>query len=296
MSRALLLFIMIAGMPAVGYAILPPIPHLPESVLQEAANLARRPTSELESAQTSAPTQLAERIAANSRQVGERLAADDPGEQTRRQQHQILKDIDALLQMADKPPPPSSASQSGETNDQRKNSTSAKNPPSSSQNSTESSEANSTAKIPPQLRDSASTTTDTSSRPAKTNRSGWRDRVPQQDNAPAKQRRSPMTTAAEASASAQPSNSAENNLAKDPPQQAGASANRPQAGSSGSVRATLAVPNDLPYTKQIWGHLPEQMRQQMTQYYREQFVSKYGELLRQYYSSLSERNKPANTR
>ena len=43
--------------------------------------------------------------------------------------------------------------------------------------------------------------------------------------------------------------------------------------------------------KQVWGHLPEKLRQQMSQYYKEQFMPKYGDLLRQYYSSLAEREK-----
>ena len=36
--------------------------------------------------------------------------------------------------------------------------------------------------------------------------------------------------------------------------------------------------------KDIWGHLPEKMRQEMDLYYREQFIPRYSELLKQYYS------------
>lgn len=42
--------------------------------------------------------------------------------------------------------------------------------------------------------------------------------------------------------------------------------------------------------KDIWGHLPEKMRQEMDLYFREQFMPRYSDLLRQYYSSLAERN------
>ncbi len=39
--------------------------------------------------------------------------------------------------------------------------------------------------------------------------------------------------------------------------------------------------------KEVWGHLPEGLRQQMSQYYREEFMPRYAGLLRQYYSSLA---------
>ena len=47
--------------------------------------------------------------------------------------------------------------------------------------------------------------------------------------------------------------------------------------------------------KDVWGHLPEKMRQQMDLYFREQFMPRYSELIKQYYSSLAERGgKAAN--
>lgn len=39
--------------------------------------------------------------------------------------------------------------------------------------------------------------------------------------------------------------------------------------------------------KEVWGHLPERLRQQMSQYYREEFMPRYAGLLKQYYSSLA---------
>lgn len=43
--------------------------------------------------------------------------------------------------------------------------------------------------------------------------------------------------------------------------------------------------------KDIWGHLPETMRQEMDAYSREQFMEKYKGLLKQYYSTLSEKGR-----
>ena len=48
---------------------------------------------------------------------------------------------------------------------------------------------------------------------------------------------------------------------------------------------------DEKLTKDIWGHLPPQLRQKMSQYYREQFMPKYSPLIRDYFSALAEREK-----
>ncbi len=45
--------------------------------------------------------------------------------------------------------------------------------------------------------------------------------------------------------------------------------------------------------KDFWGHLPEQPRQKMMQFFREQYLSKYKDLLPQYYSAISEKDKKA---
>jgi hypothetical protein len=47
--------------------------------------------------------------------------------------------------------------------------------------------------------------------------------------------------------------------------------------------------------KNVWGNLPEKMRQEMDLYFREQFMPNYSELLRQYYSSLAERSGKAKS-
>lgn len=40
--------------------------------------------------------------------------------------------------------------------------------------------------------------------------------------------------------------------------------------------------------KDIWGHLPESLRQEVDHYYREQFMPRYRDLLQQYYLRLAE--------
>jgi hypothetical protein len=67
--------------------------------------------------------------------------------------------------------------------------------------------------------------------------------------------------------------------------------NAGQTGGMGNNKSTPALPAEDAIAKQVWGHLPEKLRQQMNQYYNERFMPKYGDLLRQYYSSLAEREK-----
>jgi hypothetical protein len=43
--------------------------------------------------------------------------------------------------------------------------------------------------------------------------------------------------------------------------------------------------------KDIWGHLPETLRQEMDQYSREQFMARYSDLLKQYYATIAEKGR-----
>jgi hypothetical protein len=67
-----------------------------------------------------------------------------------------------------------------------------------------------------------------------------------------------------------------------------------QEGGMGGRGGPKTLPNEDPFTKQVWGHLPEKLRQQAIQSYREQFMPRYSDLLKQYYSTLSELEKTTN--
>lgn len=74
----------------------------------------------------------------------------------------------------------------------------------------------------------------------------------------------------------------------------GSGSGKPMGGNeagNGGKSAPPGLPNEDPFTKQVWGHLPEKLRQQALQSYREQFMPRYGEMLKQYYSTLAEREK-----
>lgn len=48
--------------------------------------------------------------------------------------------------------------------------------------------------------------------------------------------------------------------------------------------------------KDVWGHLPETLRMEMDQYSREQFMPKYSDLLKQYYTTIAEKGRKRDDR
>ncbi|QEL15053.1 hypothetical protein [Limnoglobus roseus] len=67
----------------------------------------------------------------------------------------------------------------------------------------------------------------------------------------------------------------------------------PQGGNQpgGSGKATPTLPLAETIAKDFWGHLPEQPRQRMMQFFREQYNSRYKDLLPDYFSTLAEKEK-----
>jgi hypothetical protein len=84
---------------------------------------------------------------------------------------------------------------------------------------------------------------------------------------------------------------------KEPPMPGGGGGNdsKPMGGNQagkGGKGTPPELPLEDPFTKQVWGHLPEKVRQQAMQSYREQFMPRYSEMLKQYYSTLNEKQTP----
>ncbi|MCZ2342174.1 MAG: hypothetical protein LC104_10325 [Bacteroidales bacterium] len=299
-------------------AIVPPIPRLPIGFLNPPAP---QPMDSTEMPPDD-PASLADRITRNTHSAGERLAAADPGDQTRRTQDAILKDIDKLLQLADNPPPsgggggggsagmPPPMGNSDPTGGKSNNGESPSSPP-KGRNAPRSDNPSGNPANPQTRSESRSSSSGSSSQPqadknaqaggpTPSQKTGWRNRDQQKQahQKPGEGERKPMGSQQLAAQNPKPKP-----MPRQPMPDAGSPtpvAQGPQtpsgSGTRGKASATPAPPLDDPYTKQVWGHLPEQMRQKMTQYYREQFVSKYGDLLRQYYSSLAEREKSGGKR
>ncbi len=105
----------------------------------------------------------------------------------------------------------------------------------------------------------------------------------QQRNQQASQRRNSGQQKRQASGQ----KSAQSGQAKQQAQQQ-ANGQKPGAGGAGGKK------NDAPNAdlyKDIWGHLPETLRKEMDAYARVEFMSKYNDLLQQYYSRLSEKGR-----
>ena len=62
-------------------------------------------------------------------------------------------------------------------------------------------------------------------------------------------------------------------------------------GGMGGTSATEEAKKLAEIYKDIWGHLPESLRAEMNAYSREQFMDKYREQLKRYYSTLSEKGR-----
>jgi hypothetical protein len=67
---------------------------------------------------------------------------------------------------------------------------------------------------------------------------------------------------------------------------------QPQAGDPRNARSRPEGMNKIAdLYKDVWGHLPETLRQEMDQYAREQFMPKYQDLLKQYYATVAEKGR-----
>ncbi len=240
--------------PAVG--VIPLTPRLPGSVVALIPADADDVTD---------PAALAKRIAENVRTAGDKLHDRDAGADTRKAQAAALRDIDKLLDQAENPPPmpmPMPMPMGGGGGSGQ-----------------------------PQPMPGQGKGQRPSSKPggqSSGQRPSWRDKADPGD-APMGQK--PMdgqpSPAKPAPGEGQPMPGAAKPVG-DPPGPTGA---QPGGDKPGGPNAKPGVPFDDAVTKQVWGHLPERLRQEVNQYYKEQFMPKYGDLLRQYYADLAEREK-----
>jgi hypothetical protein len=255
MTRSVIVFATLALTATLAEAgVAPPVPRLPAAVVERLAG---------EQPGADSPEKIAERIQQNTRDAADRLAGEDPGEETRRKQEQALKDLDELLKQAQNQSP--MGGQSGSENQQQGGQSSQGGQPMGGGAKGGGQQAGGGAGQQQQRQGGS-----------------WRDRRGQgQDQGGNAQR-------------PQPGGQDQQPGGQDRQQAAGAGQQPQNVGgqqAGGGNRAAPELPLDDAITKQVWGHLPERLRQQMSQYYKEQFMPKYSEMLRQYYASLAEREK-----
>jgi hypothetical protein len=219
------------------------------------------------------PAKTLERITLSAEEIGDRLAKNDVSKETQQKQEQLLKDIDSLL----KPPPPMNPSGGGGSSNQPMNSmppqegSSGGNSGMSQQNPMSMGGKNSS---------SGSRRTERNRTPRDRESSGKPDQQPS-GTQPMPKGAQPMGTEPKGTSMGNPTT---------PDKTPGS-----PSGSTGQPQKTYEPP--LPWeetlNKQVWGHLPERLRQQVSQYYKEQYMPRYQEMLKQYYFSLAEREKAA---
>lgn len=233
------------------------------------------------------PAAVVDRIIKNSKDVGDRLEMKDAGTDTRTKQDKILSDIDALINRQDDPPPPKpdDKNQDKDKNPDDKKDDMPKDPMGKD--------------MPPKGdmpkdKDMGMGKKDMKD-PGKHDgmpMEGMNDPMPMGGNGRKPRMGDPMGDKNDAKPDPnKPEDKKQSGGAKDskdPKTPAGMAGGNP----GGKLPGKTLLPLDEDVSKDVWGHLPDKLRQQMTQYYNEDVMPKYAELLRLYYSSFAEGDKP----
>jgi hypothetical protein len=229
-----------------------------------------------------------ERIAENAQKAGDRLKEKDPGAATRKIQDEILKDIDALLKKAQQPPPqnpdmspmmpPPDGMPPPKDGMPPPKGGAGMPPPKGGMGGSQ----------PPMPGGGMGGGGGEKPQPG---RRGQRQRK-QRGDSPPMGGMSPMAKGGPGGMEPMPMK---------PDQKEGQAGGDKPKGDSNPDQFGKASPkrqNDkmADLYKDVWGHLPDRMRQEMDLYYREQFMPRYSDLLRRYYAALAEQRKKGDDR
>jgi hypothetical protein len=245
------------------------------------------------------PAAVVERIIASAKQASDKLAAADAGDGTRATQAGILKDIDALLNPPDSPP-----KGGGDSNDMNKGNDKSDQKPNDGMGSGQKDQKNDgqgkkggtdpkggmepKGGVEPKdgmgpkggMNPGGMTPGGTGQKEGQASARRPRAGAP-------KDGKEPGGTAK--GGEKQPMNPTQTAKAGTPMDPAGTANGAPD--NKKTDRPPPPIQPQFPLAdvvaKEVWGHLPERMRLQLTQHYREEFMPRYAGLLRQYYSSLS---------
>ena len=222
--------------------------------------------------------QTAERIAENARKAGDRLKDKDPGADTRRIQDEIVKDIDALLKLAQRPPPQHSDSSPTSPMQQPMGGSGQPQPKAPMPQG-------GSGQQPKSPMGGGSSQANSGEGGKSGSRPGRRPRRERRPSGGQPGSERPMANAGEAPMPARPDPKDGPGGDRDANPTDGDRFGRPSPRRQDDKLADLY--------KDVWGHLPDRMRQEMDLYYREKFMPRYSELLRRYYAALAEQKKPA---
>lgn len=226
-----------------------------------------------------------------------KLRDKQAGPDTQQQQKQAIEDIEKLLKSTEPPPPSPDQPQSQPPNP-------AQQPPSN--------EAKDSSRPEPNTGQQPAGGSRTNQQPQGTppeagGASGGREKQKNESSASARpqpggkqrERRGGRPQPSNPGQQATSRGDSARNMIDAPP--AGASADRPgdangQPGNNpdNSSGSTMPFSPEAPSDKlgelrrDVWGHLPDGLRQEVDHYYRERFMPRYQELIRQYYSKIAE--------
>lgn len=230
----------------------------------------------------------AERIAENAQKASDRLKEKDPGEDTRKIQKDILKDIDSLIKKAQQPPPPPMSSDMNPMMPPPKSDMpppmggggmgggNSKNPMGGMGG------AGQQPKSPMGGMGGGG-----NPMPKASGRSGSSGRKPRER----RQRGDSPMSMGEPMGGMGPGGKEPMNAKLEPKDGPMGVDKNDQGGGFGKTSPKRENDKLADLYKDVWGHLPERMRQEMDLYYREQFMPRYTELLKRYYAALAEQKK-----
>lgn len=230
------------------------------------------------------PTVVVDRIIKNSKDVGDKLAKTDTGTNTRKTQDKILADIDSLINRQENPPP-----KPDDNKDKDKNKDMNNDPMMNKNN-----DPMMNPGMPPpkggEMPMDKSNMGMGEQNPMPMGGMGMNEPQPMGRRPRMGEQKNDSKHPDKSDAKNEP-NSKDKQVGKQPKESKNAKnpSGAAGGGNTGKMAAKPSLPFDEDVAKDVWGHLPDKLRQQMTQYYKEDVMPKYAELLRLYYSSLSEK-------
>jgi hypothetical protein len=279
MSRFLIVFPFVAVAP-VGTcsAALPPVPRviIPAGALPK-VDEAKPDEPTPDSSENPATT--AERIAKNAKAISDRLGEKDTGADTRSGQEKLKKDIDSLIKALENPPPMSN--QNSPMNNQQSGGGGGGQQPQPQGQSRSSGQSRGN-----RSQGGGAPGANSGGGQQPRNSSGRQPQPGERGQQPGQDEKSGQSKQQQNGEKPQSAGAKPDGGGKAQPAQAGG-----QPGGGGV--ATPSLPLDEAIARDFWGNLPELPRQRMLQFFREQYMSRYKELLPQYYQSLAEKDKKA---
>lgn len=245
------------------------------------------------------PLETVERIIKDSNAVGDRLARTDPGKDTQAAQDKILKDIQSLIDDQENPPPKPDQNPDMNKNDQPNDGMDKKDPknkdndpkqnqkPNHPKNEKDKKDKNDPMPMPNggmnEMQPQGGMNQQSGG-----GSEGTRERRPRQQGGRQDQKQQTQ------GGTSQPQGKEPGGAQANKGGQGAANDPRQSAGSGGGMLNPPPAPSLLPTeetgVKDVWGYLPDKMRQQAMQYYRQEFMPRYAKLLEHYYASLAEKN------